>query len=415
MSVAPSTSAHPASTGGYDVAIVGGGILGLATARALVQEHPRLEVVVLEREPELAAHQTGHNSGVIHAGIYYEPGSLKARLCVRGAREMYAFCDEHGIPVERCGKLIVASTQSELERLGALEARGRANGVPGLRRLSAEEIADVEPDCIGVGALHSPATGIVDYAEVARHLAADARAAGTEIVVGHEVVEAVRRTPGVRLVHQHGALDARHAIFCAGAWADRLAVGAGAPSDPRIVPFRGQYLRLRADARKLVKGMIYPVPDPSLPFLGVHLTKQINGDVVLGPTALLSGSRAVGAIGRVVPRDLLDSLMWPGTWKMGARFWRAGVTELHLATSRTAFVAACARFVPAITAADIEDGFAGVRAQAVDRAGRLVDDFVFSESHALLHVRNAPSPAATSSLAIGASIAERASHAFSLA
>jgi 2-hydroxyglutarate dehydrogenase len=415
MSAARSMSEHLEATGGCDVAIVGGGILGLATARALVRRHPRLKVVVLEREGEVAKHQTGHNSGVIHAGIYYEPGSLKARLCVSGARQMYAFCEAHGIPVERCGKLIVAVEQSEVERLGTLEARGRANGVPGLRRITAGEISEVEPNCIGVGALHSPATGIVDFSEVARHLAQDVCAAGAEVLVGHEVVNVVRRPRGVRLLHSHGELAARHAIFCAGAWADRVAAAAGGPSDPRIVPFRGQYLKLRAEARTLVKGMIYPVPDPRLPFLGVHLTRQINGDVVLGPTALLSGSRTVGGLGRIAPRDVADSLLWPGTWRMGARFWRAGLTELRLAASRKAFVAACAKFVPAITAADIESGFAGVRAQAVDRAGRLVDDFVFSESDALLHVRNAPSPAATSSLAIGSSIAERASRAFALA
>ncbi|HWI75305.1 MAG TPA: L-2-hydroxyglutarate oxidase [Baekduia sp.] len=414
MSAVPSHDDRTEVNHGYDVAIVGGGILGLATARALLQSQPRLKVIVLERERELAAHQTGHNSGVIHAGIYYEPGSLKARLCVSGARKMYAFCEEHGIAVERCGKLIVASSPDELQRLGSLETRGRANGVPGLRRLTGGEIADVEPHCIGVGALHSPATGIVDYAEVARRLASDARARGAEIVTGHEVTDVEKRARGVRLTHRHGALDAHHAIFCAGAWSDRLAVRAGAPSDPRIVPFRGQYLKLREGARALVKGMIYPVPDPSLPFLGVHLTRQINGDVVLGPTALLSGSRAVGRISRVAPRDLMSSLSWPGTWKMGSRFWRAGVSEVRLAASRRAFVAACRRYVPEIALADVEDGFAGVRAQAVDRRGRLVDDFVFSETDTLLHVRNAPSPAATSSLAIGESIAERAANAFSL-
>lgn len=408
MSVASSVPEPSTAASGCDVAIVGGGILGLATARAIIRDRPGLKVVVLEREPDVAAHQTGRNSGVIHAGIYYEPGSLKARLCVSGARQMYEFCEEHGIAVERCGKLIVASDASQLERLDALEARGRANDVPGLRRVGAEEIGEIEPNCIGVAALHSPATGIVAYTEVARHLAREIREAGVEVHLGHEVIDIVERPRGALLTHSHGALEARHAIFCAGAWADRLAVRAGAPSDPRIVPFRGQYLKLRPEARALVKGMIYPVPDPKLPFLGVHLTRQINGDVVLGPTALLSSSRAAGRA--VVPRDVLESLAWPGSWRMGARFWRAGITELRLAASRRAFVAACAKFVPAITKDDIEDGFAGVRAQAVDRSGRLVDDFVFSESGSVLHVRNAPSPGATSSLAIGASIAERAGH-----
>ncbi len=412
---AVATAPAQAAAGGCDLAIVGGGILGLATARALARSHPRLRIVVLERELELAAHQTSHNSGVIHAGIYYEPGSLKARLCVNGAKAMFAFCAEHDIPVQRCGKLIVAAHRDELDRLGALEARGRANGVAGLRRLSAGQIAEVEPHCVGVGALHSPATGIVDFAEVARHLARDARAAGVAILTGHEVTDVAPRGGGFRLAHAQGVLETRHAIFCAGAWADRLAVRAGAPEDPRIVPFRGQYLQLRTQARPLVRGMIYPVPDPRLPFLGVHLTRQIDGGVVLGPTALLSGSRSVGRVTRVVPRDVRDSLGWPGTWRMGRRFWRAGLTELRLAASRRAYVAACARYVPALTAADVEDGFAGVRAQAIDRAGGLVDDFVFSELDGLLHVRNAPSPAATSALAIGASIAARASSAFSLA
>ena len=397
-----------------DIAVVGAGIVGLATAWSLLRLWPTLRVVVLDREREVAAHQTGHNSGVIHAGIYYEPGSLKARLCVRGASQLYEYCERHGIPVDRCGKLIVAADQTQLARLDDLEARGRANGVPGLRRIAGPEIADLEPHCVGVAALYSPMTGVVDFRRVARQLADDVRASGAEILLDHEVRDVAHVDGGVRLVHAGGATDARHAIFCAGAWADRLAVASGAASDPRIVPFRAQYLKLRGGARAFVRGLIYPVPDPRLPFLGVHLTRQISGEVILGPTALLSGSRVAAPIHRIRVKDVASSLTWPGTWRMAARFWRTGITEIGLAASRRAFVKACQRFVPAITTNDVEDAFPGVRAQAIARDGRLVDDFIFSGADATLHVRNAPSPAATSSLAIGGAIAERAGSAFSL-
>jgi len=395
-----------------DIAIVGAGIVGLATARALLRWRPSLKVVVLDREHEVAAHQTGHNSGVIHAGIYYTPGSLKARLCVSGARQMFEYCEEHGIPVERCGKLIVAADGTEVGRLDELEARGRANGVPGLRRIIASEISDLEPHCVGVAALHSPATGIVDFGQVARHLADDIRASGASIVLGCEVRDVLPASGGVSLVHPDGTTAARHAIFCAGAWSDRLAVAAGADADPRIVPFRAQYLRLRGPARELVRGMIYPVPDPRLPFLGVHLTRQISGDVILGPTALLSGNRVAAPIRRINLKDVASSIAWPGTWKMASRFWRTGLTEIRLAASSRAFVNACRRYVPDIGLNDIEDGFPGVRAQAIARNGLLVDDFAFSRIDRSLHVRNAPSPGATSSLAIGGAIAERAASAF---
>jgi (S)-2-hydroxyglutarate dehydrogenase len=380
----------------YDLAIVGAGIIGLATARELLSRRPGLRVAVVDRADEVGTGQTGNNSGVIHAGIYYKPGSLKAKLCVEGAARMYAFCEERGIAVERCGKVIVALDESELDRLDELERRGQANGVPGLRRLTAPEITELEPHCTGIAGLHSPNTGIVDFAAVARALADDVRAAGGEIMLGRPVSAVARDDGGVRL--EGADVAARHAVFCAGGQASRLAVAAGAPEDPRIVPFRGQYLSLRPQARELVRGLIYPVPDPDLPFLGVHLTRHISGDVLLGPSAMLVGG-----------------LRWPGTWRVVRRFWRTGVQELRMATSKRAFVAACARYVPELQTSDVEGGPAGVRAQAVGRDGALVDDFIFSEAEGTLHVRNAPSPAATSSLAIADLIADRVTESFALA
>jgi L-2-hydroxyglutarate oxidase len=380
----------------YDLAIVGAGIIGLATARELLSRRPRLRVAVVDRAGEVGTGQTGNNSGVIHAGIYYKPGSLKAKLCVEGAAQMYAFCEERGIAVERCGKVIVALHDSELDRLGELERRGQANGVPGLRRLTAAEITELEPHCTGIAGLHSPNTGIVDFAAVARALADDVREAGGEIMLGRPVSAVARDDGGVRL--EGADVAARHAVFCAGGQASRLAVAAGAPEDPRIVPFRGQYLSLRPQARELVRGLIYPVPDPDLPFLGVHLTRHISGDVLLGPSAMLVGG-----------------LRWPGTWRVVRRFWRTGLQELRMAASRRAFVAACARYVPELRVGDVEGGPAGVRAQAVGRNGALVDDFVLSEAAGTMHVRNAPSPAATSSLALAGLIADRVTESFALA
>jgi 2-hydroxyglutarate dehydrogenase len=387
----------------YDVAVVGAGILGLATARELLRRDPGAAVVILEREDRIAAHQTGHNSGVIHAGIYYTPGSLKAQLCVAGARELYEFCDEHGVRYERCGKLIVAVDESELPRLDELERRGRENEVPGLRRLSASEVREIEPEVAGVAGLHSPNTGIVDFGEVARAYASDVVARGAEIRTG----VTVSRLSGSVLHTSAGEIEARRVVACAGAWSDRLAEASGEPAEPRIVPFRGGYMKLRDHARGLVRGLIYPVPDPSLPFLGVHLTKTIHGEVWLGPSALLAPSRTAYRLTQVNRRDLASTLGWPGTWRMFGRWWRTGLTEMRMAADRRAFVRACARYVPAVTVSDVEPGPAGIRAQAVARDGKLLDDFAFASAPGVLHVRNAPSPAATSSLAIAKVIADR--------
>jgi L-2-hydroxyglutarate oxidase len=398
---------------GSDLVVVGAGVIGLAVAREVLGRRPGSSVAVLEQANRVGAHQTSHNSGVIHAGIYYAPGSLKARLCVAGARELYDYCAACGIPAHRCGKVIVASEARELPRLDQLERRGRANGVPGLRRIGPAELAEIEPHSRGVAALHSPATGVVDFGAVAAALAADVAAAGGRVVTGARVV-GVEETPhaaggrATRLcLAGGGEVRARRAVFCAGAWSDRLARAAGAASDPRIVPFRGAYLRLRPERRGLVRTLIYPVPDPELPFLGVHLTRHADGEVLVGPTALIAGARDAYRIGRILPADVASTLAWPGTWRLVRRWWRTGVRELRQAVSRAAVAREAARFVPELSARDLEPAFAGVRAQAVARDGRLVDDFVLSETPGTLHVRNAPSPAATACLAIAREVVDR--------
>jgi L-2-hydroxyglutarate oxidase len=391
-----------------DLVVIGAGILGLAVGRELLARHPGASLCVLEREDRLAAHQTSHSSGVIHGGIYYAPGSLKARLCVEGARLLYAYCEERGIEAKRNGKLIVATGESELARLDELERRGLANEVPGLRRIGPDEIGEIEPHARGIAALHSPATGVVDFARVATGFAEDVRAAGGTVATGCTVLGLVPRSGALEVRHTAGAIEAASVIACAGAWSDRLAVAAGAPLDPRIVPFRGGYLRLRPERRELVRASIYPVPDPELPFLGGHLTRGIDDEVLLGPSALLVGARDAYRLARIRWRDLASNLAWAGTWRLAGRFWRTGLRELRHAASRRAFVADLQRFVPELDVADVLPGPAGIRAQAVDRDGRLVDDFIVHRTERALHVRNAPSPAATSSLALARLIADEA-------
>jgi 2-hydroxyglutarate dehydrogenase len=393
-----------------DVAVVGAGILGLATARELLARKPDLKVTVLDREDEVGFHQTGHNSGVIHGGIYYAPGSLKARLCVEGARDMYEYCEQHGIEAKRCGKLIVATRDEELPGLDELERRATANEVPGLRRLSAEEIKEIEPHASGVAALHSPATGVVDFRQVARALADDVRAGGGEVRLGYEVAKVDTSNGGVRLRASSGdELAANQAVFCAGPWSDRLALEAGADADPRIVPFRGAYLTLRPERADLVKSLIYPVPDPSLPFLGVHLSRHVDDEVTIGPTALLAAARDPRQ--KLSTSDLAATLAWPGSWKMVRRWWRTGLTEIKHALSKRALVRDAQRYVPELTLDDVRPGHFGIRAQALGRDGKLIDDFVFAQTGSVLHVRNAPSPGATASLAIARMIADRVDQA----
>jgi 2-hydroxyglutarate dehydrogenase len=391
-----------------DVVVIGGGILGLAVARELLIRQPDSTLCVLEREDRLGAHQTSHSSGVIHAGIYYAPGSLKARLCVEGARLLYAYCDERGIEARRDGKLIVAADEGELQRLDELERRGQENDVPGLRRLGGDEIAEIEPHARGVAALHSPETGVVDFTQVATAYAADVEGAGGTVVTGAGVRSLTPHGESITVEHERGTTEAGFVVSCAGAWSDRLAVAAGAPAEPRIVPFRGGYLRLRPESRDLVRASIYPVPDPDLPFLGGHLTRTIDGEVLLGPSALMVGARDAYRIARLRGTDLASNLTWPGTWRLMGRFWRTGLTEIRHAASKRAFVSDLRRFVPELSVSDVLPGPSGIRAQALDRDGRLVDDFVVHRTERALHVRNAPSPAATSSLALARLIADQA-------
>jgi (S)-2-hydroxyglutarate dehydrogenase len=391
-----------------DAVVIGGGIVGMAAARELALRHDGLRVCVLEREPSLGAHQTGRTSGVIHAGIYYRPGSLKARLCVEGARELYAYCEEHGIRTERSGKVIVATRESELASLDELERRGTENRVPGLRRIGPAELREIEPHAAGLVALHSPATGIVDFGQVATSYAQDLEDHGGTVATGCAVT-ALRPAEGsIAVEHTRGSTTARLAVGCAGAWSDRLAIASGAPREPRIVPFRGAYLRLRPERRDLVRANIYPVPDPDLPFLGMHLTRRIDGEVLLGPSALMVGARDAYRATRIVGRDLVQSVGWPGTWRLAARFWRTGISEMRAVASRRAFVRELRRFVPELRAGDVLPGPAGIRAQALGRDGTLIDDFVVHRTERAVHVRNAPSPAATSSLALARLIADEA-------
>jgi 2-hydroxyglutarate dehydrogenase len=398
--------AHPPRE--CDVVVVGGGILGLASARELALRHDGIRIAVLEREGSIAAHQTGRTSGVIHAGIYYRPGSLKARLCVAGARELYEYCEERGIHAERSGKLIVATDETELDPLAELERRGHENEVPGLRRIATAEIREIEPHATGVAALHSPATGVVDFAEVAASFGRDLAASGGSVATGSPVGALEPAGNAISVRHACGATRARAVVTCAGAWSDRLAVACGAPAEPRIVPFRGAYLRLRPERRDLVRANIYPVPDPDLPFLGMHLTRGIDGEVLLGPSALMVGARDAYRLTRVRPRDLAETLSWPGSWKLAARFRRTAWREARNAASRRSFVEDLRRFVPELQVSDVLPGPAGIRAQALARDGSLVDDFVVHRTERAVHVRNAPSPAATSSLALARLIADEA-------
>jgi L-2-hydroxyglutarate oxidase LhgO len=390
--------------------VVGGGILGLATARQLVISEPDAEVVVMEREPSVAQHQTSHNSGVVHAGIYYAPGSLKARLCRRGLGLLRDYCTQRGLPYEACGKVVVAVDEREVEPLRRLEERAAENAVPGLRWLQASELAEVEPQVTGVAGLHSPETAIADFAAVARAFANDVTEAGGQIRTGVAVTRVDQNGRSATAELADGSrVEGDRVIVCAGLQADRLAIASGEPAEPRIVPFRGEYWQLRPERSHLVRGLIYPVPDPALPFLGVHLTRKIGGAVLLGPNAILSTARQAYERRRFDPRDTYDAISWPGTLRMLRRHWRAGVGEIIRSASKRQFVREVARYVPAVAPGDVLPAPAGVRAQAIDRDGSLVDDFRLGVSGNVVWVRNAPSPAATSSLAIAEELLARSS------
>ena len=398
----------------YDVVVVGAGIVGLASGRELLHRHPALRLAVIEKERAVGRHQTGHNSGVIHSGIYYPAGSLKARLCVSGARELYSYCEERGIPTERCGKVIVATEESELGRLRALYERGVANGVEGLELVGPERLRELEPHCVGLQALWSPNTGIVDFRLVAEHYALDVRNAGGEVHTGRELTGLRRLPDRVVLETPSGELEARRVLTCAGLQADRVAALSGGAREPRVVPFRGDYWQLRPEARHLCRNLIYPVPDPAFPFLGVHATRRIgSGEVWLGPNAVLAFAREGYRRRDLRAGDLVDALGNPAFWRLASRYWRTGSIEMWRDYSKRAFCASVQRYIPEVTLSDMVPGPSGVRAQALDAEGRLVDDFVVDvQGDRVLHVRNAPSPAATSSLAIGRLVAEEAVRAF---
>jgi L-2-hydroxyglutarate oxidase LhgO len=401
----------------YDLVVIGAGILGLASARELLHRHRGLRLAVLDKEARIGQHQTGHNSGVIHSGIYYAPGSLKARLCVQGARELYAYCAAKGIPTDRCGKVIVATDGSELPRLEELWRRGQANGVEGLELIGPERLREIEPYCVGVRAIWSPNTGIVDFARVAAAYADDVRTAGGEIRTGHAVYAIRRRPSGVLLETTGGAVEARCVVACAGLYADRVAQLSGAPPEPRIVPFRGDYWVLRPTRRHLARNLIYPVPDPAFPFLGVHFTRRItDGAVWLGPNAVLAFAREGYRRRDLRLPDLVEALTHRGFQKLAARYWRVGLAELWRDYSKRAFLASLQRYVPELRLDDLLPGPSGVRAQALDADGKLVDDFVVNvQDDQIIHIRNAPSPAATSSLAIARLVADQADQVFGLA
>ncbi len=383
------------------VVIVGGGILGLAAGRLLALERPDVEVVLLEKEPLLAQHQTGRNSGVVHAGLYYEPGSLKARLCRRGGELLRAFCLEHELPFDECGKVLVATQEGELPRLERILERARANGVAETRLIDATELRTLEPHTVGIAALHSPTTAIVDYTAVCGALAGEMRTRGAVIRTGTPVrrVRAEGGEPCVELA-DGSEEHADRVLVCAGLHADRLARASGEPAEPRIVPFRGEYWRLRPERSHLVRGLVYPVPDPSLPFLGVHLTRAVDGSVLVGPNAVLAYAREGYRRRDVNLADLRDTVTWPGMWRVARKHWASGAHEVARSLSKRAFVREARRYVPELRAEDVVAAPAGVRAQAVDRDGALVDDFRLDVSGRTVWVRNAPSPAATSSLAI---------------
>ncbi len=398
----------------FDLTIIGGGIVGLASALEVVQRHPQLKLLVLEKEDRLAAHQTGHNSGVIHSGIYYKPGSLKAQTCVSGARDLVAFCEEHGIPYERCGKVVVATAAEELPRLEELFRRGTANGVAGLEMIGPERLREIEPHATGIKALYVPTTGIIDFPRVAHTYARLVREKGGEIKTGHRVQKIAQADGGLVLETSQGAVQSKFLINCGGLFSDRLARMAGANPDLQIIPFRGEYYTIAPQRRGLVKNLIYPVPDPALPFLGVHFTRTIAGLVEAGPNAVLAFAREGYRTTDFDLLDLRETLTFPGFWAMSRKYWQTGIGEMYRSLSKRAFLKALQRLLPDLTIADLQPGGSGVRAQAIATSGALVDDFIIAITGNALHVLNAPSPGATASLAIGRLIVEKAAQAFAL-
>jgi L-2-hydroxyglutarate oxidase len=390
----------------FDVAVVGGGIVGLATAWRLLEKDPRLSVVLLEKEGEAGAHQTGHNSGVIHSGLYYKPGSEKAKTCVEGGRLLVDFCRTYGVPHEICGKLVVATSEEELPRLDELARRGRENGVAGLREMEPAEFRKIEPHAAGMKALHVPPTGITDYGLVARTLAALLAQRGADVRMNARVTALASSPSEVNLVAGGQEVAARHAVSCAGLHADRVARLDGVDAGVMLVPFRGEYYKLVPGREGLVKGLLYPVPDPRFPFLGVHFTRLVGGGAEAGPNAVPALAREGYRKTSFNLRDALEEATYPGIWRLAGRYGGMALGEIYRSFWKPAFVKALQRLMPDIRSEDLAPGGAGVRAQALRRDGSLEDDFVLAPHGRIVHVLNAPSPAATASLAIGGRIAE---------
>ena len=398
----------------YDIGVIGGGIIGLATAMRLTQEFPRYKVVVLEKESEIAQHQTGHNSGVIHAGIYYASGSQKANFRTTGGRLLRKFCDEHGIEYEMCGKVIVATNEEEIARLEDLYQLGTANGAKGLEMISKESLRELEPHAAGIKAIFSPNTGIIDFAKVSQAYAIEMRENGGDFLTRSRVHGIARHDDRLYLETSRGEISARLVINCAGLHADEVARMMGIDIGVRIIPFRGEYYSIKPERSHLVKSLIYPVPDPKLPFLGVHFTKRINGSVEVGPNAVLALAREGYKKTSFNLRDAFETLTYPGFWWMSKSYWKTGIHEQYRSMVKTSFLRSLQTLLPDIRMNDLQDPGAGVRAQAVDRKGRLLQDFIIAETENAIHVLNAPSPGATSSLSISRYIVDLAQKSFEL-
>lgn len=396
----------------FDIAIIGGGIIGLATALQLSRRFPSARCVLLEKEPSLGRHQTGHNNCCIHTGIYYRTGSLKASNCVRGARLLKEFCDRHGVEYEDCGKVIVATSESEIPALEELYRRGTANGVSGLQVIGPERLREIEPHANGVRAIHSPETAIVDYNEVTDAYARLFRESGGEIRTGARVLSIAPNPDGLVIDTSKGPIPTRYLVNCAGLHADRIAAMAGVRTNVRLIPFRGEFYALKPHARHLVRNLIYPVPDPRFPFLGATFGRIKGGIIRCGPNAMIAGSREGYSIATLDPSEVWAILSQPAFWRMAARYWRTGFQEIYFSLSKTAFVRSMQKLVPEVNSADLEKWGSGVRAQAILPDGSLVDDFVIEETSNAVHVINAPSPGATSSLSIGLHVADRAASIF---
>ena len=399
-------------TEAYDIIVIGGGIVGLSVAREVTRQFPRLRLALVEKEARVGTHQTGHNSGVIHSGVYYKPGSMKARMCVEGAAAMVEFCREHGVPFKICGKVIVATSEEERPRLQDLLARGQANGVAGLRMLGPEELREIEPHATGVAALHVPGTGVTDFAKVCEKYAELVAAQGGTVRTSAEVIGIGQNGQETVVETSGGDFSVRWVINCAGLFSDRISRMAGERPEVRIVPFRGEYYDLVPARASLVRALIYPVPDPRFPFLGVHFTRRVHGNVDAGPNAIFAFKREGYRSGDFSLRDTMESLVFPGFWRVAAKHWRMGKDEAQRSVSKGSFVAGLQRLVPEVQGEDLVPGGSGVRAQAIHRSGALVDDFQFSQSDRMLHLYNVPSPAATASIAVGRAVVEMAAKAW---